>query len=149
MHTLIQAYDRSVQRHGTVHWSDVTPLFPSRSKEGCKAQVKTHKARLRAQASTGLGFAPPPPAALLDFDRPAARRGAVPTPGWQRKHVMDEVRWAPRQPLEAVTNRPPPPEATGAPSKPRLSAGRVAEARRALREVARVLIEDEEWHSPH
>ena len=143
--TLVRAYDRSVRAHGTVRWSDVTPLFPTRSKEACKAQVKTHKARRRAQEAPALGFAPPPSAAVLDLDVPASQKSASLALTSHLKATGLNALWVPRPPLEVVTNRPPAP--LPLPSKPKLSARRVAEARRALKEVTRILEEDEEWHS--
>lgn len=150
--TLIQAYNQSVRQHGTVHWADVTPLFPARSKEACKAQVKTHKARLRALTQPAVGFAPPlgfapppPPAAVLDLDAPAVTTKVLHPPTTQPSQPPSSVAWAPRPPLEVVTNRQP--VLVQPPSKPKLSAERVAQARQTLEEVARMLEEDEEWHA--
>lgn len=159
VHALVRAYDHSVRRHNAVRWAEIVPRFPGRSKEGCKAQVKQHKARMRGQgrqrereASQGLGvgFAPPlPAAAVLDLDRPVARAGEVEVAsreygstgyGFEEDGVERSV-------LEVVTNRLTRTDQVAKPTRPRLSAGRVAEARRVLEDVARMLEEDQEWHS--
>lgn len=150
---LLAAYNRSVNLHGTVRWADVTPLFPARSKEACKAQVKTHKARLRARGTPAPGFAPPPPLppALLDLDAPVGRRvvGRVVRQPPNQDGVHSAVGRMDRtvRSAEAIDVCEPAPMPKLAKARRKLSAREAEGARRALRGVANLLEEHAQWHA--